>query len=676
MARLNGAARRGRWRERGFGHAVLAGTVAVVLLVWALPAGAIRCPRSDLLEEASLAIGREADCIHEIDRGDGPGQCSTLPGPACAEATRNLLRTLAFGDPAGWRPALRLAAPDVRECQRSLGTVSGRLAAHRLDERAAGQRRSRGGRLARGIARACDGVVVQEVQGQLFPSVGGVCHRLAAEAGSVIEGPRLARCIRSSIEGLVDDVSPEPLRPNIVLILTDDQRADSLAFMPATLDRLASRGLVFENAFATTPACSPSRASFYTGLQARRHGVIANGFEPALEPAETLVPALARAGYATGFFGKYLNGSEDLSSTDLADWERWSIFLEPSGGSYFGSRIRRSRSVADSGADHYSTDLLGREALRFVRARLGRPFFTVFAPYAPHAPSTPAPRHEGRFADLPPHRPPSWRESDVSDKPPWVRLFARSASDEGVALLDQRRRAELETLLAVDEFVMALDATLERYGLADQTIVVFVSDHGIHWGEHWSPQKFSAYEESIRIPWVLRHPARIPLAATTGQLVTNLDLAPTLLELAGAEALAGIDGRSLVPVIESAFDPDAPPWRREIAIESWGGTVTSASRALRTVRWKYIETEAGEGVFTELYNLRDDPFEMENLAGSPSLQVTRERFAERLEAALPRAGHREAVDAFRSPSTAQGARASVQGGFQLDKESAQPDSDR
>ena len=97
---------------------------------------------------------------------------------------------------------------------------------------------------------------------------------------------------------------------------------------------------------------------------------------------------------------------------------------------------------------------------------------------------------------------------------------------------------------------------------------------------------------------------------------------------------------------------------------------------MRTVRWKYIETEAGEGVFTELYNLRDDPFEMENLAQRPSLQMTRDRFAERLEAALPRAGHREAVDAFRSPSTAQGARASVQGGFQLDKESAQPDSDR
>ena len=481
--------------------------------------------------------------------------------------------------------------------------------------------------------------------------------------------------------------APEDL-PNVLLISIDSTRRDLLSCYgrtpkhhpelstSPTLDRLAARGLVFANAFATTPACSPSRASFYTGLQARRHGVIANGFEPAFDPTATLVPALVQAGYATGFFGKYLNGSEDLSSADLVDWERWSLFLEPSGGSYFGSRIRRNRTVADSGADHYSTDLLGREALRFIRSRLGRPFFTVFAPYAPHDPSTPAPRHAGRFDGVPPHRPPSWRESDVSDKPPWVRLFARSASDEGGALLDQRRRAELETLLAVDEFVMALDATLERHGLADQTIVVFVSDHGIHWGEHWATQKFSAYEESIRIPWVLRHPARIPLAATSDQLVTNLDLAPTLLELAGAEAMVGIDGRSIVPVIESAFDPDAPPWRREIAIESWGGIVTSPSRALRTVRWKYIETEAGEGVFTELYNLRDDPFEMENLAQRPSLQMTRDRFAERLEAALPRAGHREAVDAFRSPSTAQGARASVQGGFQLDKESAQPDSDR
>lgn len=437
--------------------------------------------------------------------------------------------------------------------------------------------------------------------------------------------------MRASVERIVDDVAPRPLRPNIVLVLTDDQRWDTVGYMPVTFERLAGQGLSFQNAFATTPSCSPSRASIYSGRIARGHGVRANGKEAEFDPRSSIAPALADAGYSTGFFGKYLNGAEQLGLEVPVGWDDWHVFLRPSGGSYFGSRLNVNGAVRELAADAYSTDVMGARVVDFIGDHVADPFFVVYAPYAPHDPFEPAPRHAGAFASLPPHRPPSWRERDLDLKPNWVRFFSRIVDDEGARRRDAQRLQELETLLAVDESVGAITDALERHGLTDQTLVVFASDHGIHWGEHWTGTKFTSYEESIRMPLLLRYPARLPSPRVEDALVANVDLAPTFAALAGV-SLPGVDGRSLLPLLDRADDGG---WREEIAIESTGGLITAPSRALRTARWKYIEVETTGGVDRELYDLDADPYEISNLAYAPAFTETRADLAARLEAALP-----------------------------------------
>lgn len=614
---------------RRFGPALL---LAATL---SLPAGAAaRCRTAAELRALGAAARTQLGCAAASLVGFDRVGCAGPVGPRCGEGAAASLRDAALGASPSVSAVLGGSQAAIR-CQLAIARASGHFAENRLRERAQGRRRTRGGRIAKDISSLCDGVFVESVGGAALPRVGGACAALT-EVGRRIDGPALRRCVRASLEKIVDDVAPQAMRPNIVLILTDDQRWDTLPYMPSTFAALAGRGLVFRNAFATTPSCSPSRASIYTGLIARRHGVVANGQEGLFDPSTTLATALSGVGYETGFFGKYLNGSENQGLSVPPGWDEWNIFLEPSGGSFFRSHLNENGVIRTLDADDYSTDVLAERALSFVRKNASRPFFVVYAPYAPHDPAEPAPRHVGRHAGLPPHRPPNWREADVSLKPTWVKFFARIATPEGAMRRDQQRIRELETLLAVDEAVAALSDVLERAGLTDETVVLFASDHGIHWGEHWTGTKFSAYEESIRIPLVLRYPSRIPLPRSMSQLVANIDLAPTLADLAGASVPADIDGVSLVPLIDAHEDGVAPPWREELAIESRGGLITQPSRALRTDRWKYIEVDGPAGIEVELYDLATDPFELENLVSDPGFEANRVALAARLAAALPR----------------------------------------
>lgn len=511
-------------------------------------------------------------------------------------------------------------------CQGALAHATGLFAQRRLQERARGLRATRGARIPRMVEALCQGRPSSAV------SVGGVCAPLANPSNDSIDAEALARCVRAAVERIVDDVAPSSLRPNIILVLTDDQRWDTIGYMPRTLERLHGQGLSFRNAFATTPACSPSRASIYSGQIARHHGVRANGNEPEFDARESIATALSDVGYVNGFFGKYLNRAERLGLAAPPGWKEWQVFLRPSGGSYFGSRLNVNGAVRELDGDEYSTDVMGARVVDFIEDHANEPFFVVYAPYAPHSPSEPAPRHAGVFETLPPHRPPSWREPDLGLKPTWVRFFSRIANAEGAASRDALRLRELETLLAVDESVGKITDALERSGLTDQTVVVFASDHGIHWGEHWTGTKFTAYEESIRMPLVLRYPSRIPLPRAIDPLVANIDLAPTFAAFGGA-SFPNVDGMSLVPLIEFSSDE---AWREEIAIESPGGLITAPSRALRTERWKYIEVGSEQGVNRELYDLESDPYELSNLAFVPGFAQERAELAARLEEALPR----------------------------------------
>lgn len=569
------------------------------------------------------AVGADFRCLA---RGQ-PTACGTFArAPSCGRAAAANLRALAVGNTSADSAARDVS---VERCRSAIATAIGLFAERRFHERRLGSRATRGGRITALIARACDGV------DRAALPVGGACSAAVDVAVGAIDGPTLARCMRASVTRIVDDVAPTPLRPNIVLILTDDQRADTLGYMPATFERLAGRGLVFQNAFATTPACSPSRASIYSGKISRRHGVIANGVEAAFDPSSTIGTALADVGYATGFFGKYLNAVELLGLDVPPGWDEWNVFLRPSGGSYFGSRLNENGVVRVLAEDDYSTDVLADRAVNFIQANADRPFFVVYSPYAPHDPSSPAPRHENLFAGLPPHRPPNWREADISLKPTWVRFYAHISTPDGAIRRERQRLRELETLLAVDDAVRKITDTLERQGLTDDTLVVFVSDHGIHWGEHWTGTKFSSYEESIRIPFVMRYPARIPLPRASEAFAATIDIAPTLADVAGARLPTAVDGRSLFDLV----DPPAggPAWREEIAIESAGGLITAPSRALRTPRWKYIELPVDNGPDRELYDLDADPYELRNLAEDPAYGETRALLAQRLQAALPRA---------------------------------------
>ncbi len=402
-------------------------------------------------------------------------------------------------------------------------------------------------------------------------------------------------------------------RPNIVVVLTDDQRWDTLATMPTVQRELVQKGVTFANSFVVNPLCCPSRASFLTGRYSHSTGVYDN-VPPygaaAFDARSTLATWLARVGYRTGYVGKYLN--RHPGSTVPPGWHRWVMI--PS--AYFDYSLWADGvpvKFADDDAS-YSTDVLTRAAVSFIQSS-SEPFFLVYAPFAPHAPATPAPRHAEGFADITPWRAASHNEADVFDKPRWLQnRRVLTEADEQAA--DAFRRSQLASLLAVDEGVGEILAAVGASARLANTIVVYTSDNGLLWGEHrlWN-RKVAAFEESIRVPLVVRHDALVPRPRIETRLVTNIDLAPTLAELAGARA-PRVDGASLVPLLRGAPWP-TPPWRRSFLIEHLRG-VEGASVAMPTYcavrgeRWKYVRYKTRE---EELYDLAADPDELDNRAG-------------------------------------------------------------
>ncbi len=263
-------------------------------------------------------------------------------------------------------------------------------------------------------------------------------------------------------------------RPNVVLIVADDQRADTLFAMPTLQRELVARGILFANAVVSTPLCCPSRATLLTGRYAHSHGVYRNaglyGGAQAFPDDDTLAVWLRRAGYTTALVGKYLNGYK--GSRVPPGWDRWRAFTW--GWGYYDyrlvdehGRIRRFGSAPED----YSTTVLAREAVAFIR-RARRPFFLLFAPAAPHEPALAEPSDRGRLDNAPPHAPPSLNEEDVSDKPAYVQTQAKRRSLEAVA---RYRRSQLESLLAVDRAVGSIVAALRRRGQLESTLIIYTS---------------------------------------------------------------------------------------------------------------------------------------------------------------------------------------------------------
>ena len=400
--------------------------------------------------------------------------------------------------------------------------------------------------------------------------------------------------------------------PDILLIVTDDQRWDSLDAMPILARELVARGTTFENAFAPTPLCCPSRASILTGNLAHTTHVYRNappfGRVEWFDDRSTLATWLDDAGYATGYVGKYLNGYQHAALTGVVPpgWDRWVAFVRP----YYTGYALSLDGVVERDVAEYATDRLADEAVAFVDGARG-PLFLTFAPYAPHEPSTPA--SQDRAAAVPSRPPaPSVGEEDVTDKPAWVRGLPPLDATDRAALAALRTDAD-RSLLAVDRAIGRILDALDRTGRLDRTIVVFTSDQGLAFGEHRWTKKEAPYEEVIRIPLVIRLPpgegAAVP--ATRTELVANIDLAPTLADLAGA-AHPPTDGASLVPLLRG----EHPPWRDALLLEHLGGgTPVPSYCGVRTAEAKYVRYGTGE---EELYDLVADPFELANLAAAPS----------------------------------------------------------
>ena len=434
-------------------------------------------------------------------------------------------------------------------------------------------------------------------------------------------------------------------RPNIIFIISDDHRYDFMGFHEAapdfletpSFDRMAREGVHLKNAFVTTSLCSPSRASVLTGQYAHNHGVVDNS--TSVPDSTTFFPEhVQQAGYNTAFVGKWHMGHEDASPRP--GFDRWVSF--PGQGVYNDPTFNvDGEQVPREG---YMTDLLTDYALDWLDTQAGQeePFFLYLSHKAVHAEFVPADRHDGRFADLDPPRPPTMANTEANrrGKPDWVK--AQRDSWHGVDYMyhgemtyDSFYRNYAETLLALDESVGSVLDYLEANGLDENTLVVYMGDNGFLLGEHGLIDKRNAYEPSIRVPMLAWGPGVIESDTTVESLVRNQDVAPTVFEAAGiANDRMTFDGRSFLDLLEGE-EPQAD--RSFLYAYYWEHAFphTPTTFALRGDRFKYIYYH---GVWdqNELYDLKTDPNERHNLITVPAYEARvdsmRTRLFDRLEA--------------------------------------------
>jgi arylsulfatase A-like enzyme len=426
--------------------------------------------------------------------------------------------------------------------------------------------------------------------------------------------------------------------PNVVVIETDDQTAESIKVMNAVRSWIGNRGVTFQDSFVNFSKCCPSRATFLTGQYARNHRVVGNvpplgGFAKfqRLHGRDNLAVWLRAAGYRTALIGKYLNGYVSHPVVP-AGWSEWDGGI---GGAVYDYDLNQNGTIVHYGtapAD-FKQDVLTDRALQFIgeSAAGEKPFFLWLTYSSPHTsppdpnpqpPSDcdgaakPAPRDADAFASEPLPTPPSFNEADVSDKPRPVRRLPLLSARE-IADVTRKYRCALESLLSVDEGVDRVLSRLKAKGELARTYVIFTSDNGFLNGEHRLPEgKVKPYEESIRVPLLIRGPG-IPRGKIAKDLAINADLAPTITKLTGATPGLSMDGQSLFP---AAVHPRTERGR-ELLLEA------GDFRGIRTQRYVYVEHKAGS---RELYDLNRDPYELQNVASSPAYAEVKAKLSERL----------------------------------------------
>lgn len=410
-------------------------------------------------------------------------------------------------------------------------------------------------------------------------------------------------------------------KPNIVFILTDDHRYDLFGAAghpwmkgrtPHT-DRLVHEGVHFKNAFVTHSLCSPSRASILTGVYSYQHGVLDN--QTQLDPKLLTFPkVLQEQGYRTAFVGKWHMGGE--RDDPRPGFHHWVSFRGQ--GVYFDSllNINGTRQKVKG----YITDILTEEARKFIRQNASRPFFLYLSHKAIHDPFQPAPRHEGVFRNLPIPYPKTYAntEENYRGKPEWVRKQRNSW--HGVDGLYNKRdtfeefyRRYCESYLAVDESIGAVLDELENHGLLNDTIVMYMADNGFLCGEHGLIDKRCMYEPSIRVPLMVRCPNLFPGGRKVEEMVLNVDIMPTVLDIVGVPVPGHVHGRSFLPLLRG----EKVDWRKEwLYVYFWERDFpqTPTVLGLRTDRYSFMQYH-GIWDINELYDIQSDPDQTNNLLG-------------------------------------------------------------
>jgi arylsulfatase A-like enzyme len=449
-------------------------------------------------------------------------------------------------------------------------------------------------------------------------------------------------------------VAPTPsssARPSFVVIVADDMAygligpSGRIPFLRLpNLDGLAARGVQFDNAFVTTSLCSPSRATLLSGLYAHTHGVTGNGTTDLSEQVDTYPRILHRTGYDTAFVGKWHMDSH--TDRPRPGFDRWVSFR---GQGVYQDPVLNvdGKPVARTG---YTTDILTEYAVDWLSHRTAKPFLLILSHKAVHEPFTPAPRHAGIMLDAAFPEPPSFVDT-FGDKPAWQRryvacggladAFTRCPDPLPAALPSwpwparERWRVDyMRTLLSLDDSVGSVLSALGAQGLSGSTYVVFVSDNGIFLGEHRLGDKRLAYEESMRVPLVFGGGGLA--SRRVSAMALNLDLAPTLIELAGLAVPSTMQGRSLAGLLRGGPAPARNAFLYEYAAESAFPVVPDIF-AVRTPGRKYVTTP-GDAAEDELYDLTADPGEMVNLAGRPEWASARADLRQQLQRLLTETG--------------------------------------
>ncbi len=425
----------------------------------------------------------------------------------------------------------------------------------------------------------------------------------------------------SPADSPVHSYPPPGEAPNFIIIKTDDQRADTLWVMPVLQQELVAKGVHYERARTTVPLCCPERASFMAGgLYPWRAGVVRNeapaGGASAFEDRRSMPRLLQEAGYRTGHFGKYLFDYELMAPYVPPGWTHFAAVASASAIDDFELAVGSSEAEATTGTlesrTGYEADELVADTMSFLDQYGSERFFIQLAVTTPHLPASPKPEDEGTLSWFLP-RSPSWNEEDMSDKPARMQLIDPLNVIE-LADIDTLAQRQLESLVSFDRALIPLFARLEELNLSDNTVIVYTSDNGYLWGEHRLTEKSYAYEESVRVPLVIRAPGLAP--GTSQELVaTNLDVAATIGWL--AQVPIPTDGRPLPDL------PGAPPLAgRRLPMQNWS---PPAWAGVIDGDWKYVWWADGGH---ELYNLADDPYELENVYLEAPTEVDLSSFRE------------------------------------------------